>query len=98
MKKIVGKPFEKGNPGKPKGAKNKATTFKELWKAGLEKVVAEHGGPEQFVRDFLASRHGKQEINSHMLKVVQPVTDKLDVNHSGGIEVVIVDAIDKRKT
>lgn len=74
--------------GRKKGSKNKTTLFKEAWKAGLEKAVDKAGGPEQFIKDWIASKSGKQELNSHMLKVTQPLTDK--VEHSGEVTVKIV--------
>lgn len=66
-------------PGRPKGSKNRETVFKAAWKAGLEKVVNEKGGPEAFIREWLANRVGKSDLNNHMLKLCHPTTEKVEI-------------------
>ena len=88
-----GKPFEKGEGGRPKGSRNKFTKLKEDFLGAFEDI----GG-----RKALADWAGKRENQGTFYKISaqlfpKEIDIKADVNNTGEVGVVILPEVKEKK-
>ncbi len=80
----MGKKFEKGNPGRPKGAKGKATLQRQDILVMVLGALKEIGGQEAF-ESWARDRRSKSDFLKGVMGLI-PKEDKLQ--HTGKVEVV----------
>lgn len=79
-KKVIGKPFEKGNPGKPKGAISERV---KMWEA-LGQYVVNEGA--QRAMEVLAQMDDEQFIEQYMKMLEYFKPKQARVTHAGDKE------------
>jgi len=82
--------FEKGNAGKPKGAKNKATI---LGRDIIEEHFIAKGGLKKLLIDIEAMEYEKDRVNAQikLLEFFIPKQKEIQVNPFEGLEFKIIE-------
>lgn len=89
-------PFQKGNPGRPKGAKNKRPAIFE----SLEKIQTAEGDPIDMVKWFIKDLNDlpamqRAELTLRFIEYLYPKQRNIEMSIPEGIEIVVKDYTSK---
>jgi hypothetical protein len=91
-------PFEKGNPGRPKGSKNKRHTIFE----SLDQIQTENGDPVDVIKLFFNDMMQlpamqRAEMWLKFMEYIYAKQKNVEVNAEMGIKIVVEDFLKKEE-
>ena len=91
-KTLPGIPFKKGNPGRPKGTKNKFTDLKKMYLDTFAKIEIEGGKKNNTVKTLYtwATKNDKNQGMFYQM-ISKMLPSSLDVDHRGNIALIMSD-------